>query len=424
MYRFSRILLLLIIVSSAILGTACSQNNWLKCSRAPEASDNSAHNVVLMIGDGMGPIHVTGGRLYQGGSENQLVMESMAVSGFSRTYSSSHFVTDSAAGATALASGVKTYNGSIGKTDAKVDPSGKSRDLQQLTDLALAQGKSVGIVTTAEVTHATPACFYAHVKQRRQGADIAAQVADSGLTVLIGGGRKFFYPPSWKDPEDGKSGARADGRNLVNEMKDWTYVDSTKGFNALDTKQPDLRVLALFQSSHMRYEADRNEDKLGEPSLADMTQKAIEILSQNPKGYFLMVEGARIDHASHGVNASKSLQDVIAFDAAIAQALKAGGENTLVVVTADHETGGLSISGKDAPEIHGEALTDLDHVTWGTDPGNGSYAAHSVVDVPVLANGPGQWAFTGYMNNADIAWKIAKAMGAEFTDKANLEGRK
>lgn len=433
---------------------------------AGAGEEGVAKNAILFIGDGMGPAAVTAGRLFTGGSTGLLAMEQLGVSGFSRTYSANQFVTDSAAGGTALASGIKSYNGAIGVSDPATDPSGKSRHVQSLADLALAQGKSVGIVTTSRVTHATPACFYAHMDSRNLEPDIAAQAVGKGLTVLMGGGRSMFHGKAWKDPESGKAGQRKDGRDLVREMKaaGFTCVESEKEFKAVDPKKPGVKLLGLFEFDHMDYALDRAEDKLGEPSLAEMVDCAIKILAQNPKGYFLMVEGAKIDMAAHGNDARNLVNEVAALDKAVGTAVKTAGPETLIVVTADHDTGGMAVNGYgERTAIKGEALLGnmaagkvssgseivsnsgtRGFISFGSGPGAKSTdavdpaakkfkykaaydvkgsAAHSAVDVPVMAGGPGAMLLTGYQNNNEIAWKIAKAMGTAFSDPANVENR-
>jgi alkaline phosphatase len=213
-----------------------------------------------------------------------------------------------------------------------------------ILELAKAAGRSVGAVTTTRVTHATPAATYAHICHRDLENDIAAQVVPggagfnvalgAGVDVLMGGGRKHFLP----DTVTG--GYRTDGRDLMAELSAKGYAVATDraGFDALPASG---RLIGLFTASHMSYELDR--DPAQEPSLAEMTLKALSALSKNPQGYFLMVEGGRIDHALHETNAVRALQETVAFDQAIASALafaRAGDPalaNTLVVVTADHD---------------------------------------------------------------------------------------
>jgi alkaline phosphatase len=233
--------------------------------------------------------------------------------------------------------------------------------VETIFEMAERAGRATGIVTTARVTHATPAATYAHVPNRDWeddvsmadsdgtpgGAckDIADQLvswpAGDGFEIALGGGRRYFLPDSVRDPEDeGKTGHRADGRNLVEE---WTkksnnhlFVWNTEGFEAVDWASGP-RVLGLFDMSHMEYESDRAKDVGGEPSLAELTEVAIDRLKQDENGFVLLVEGGRIDHAHHEGNAARALEDYVAFDAAIRKALELTDRNdTLIVATADH----------------------------------------------------------------------------------------
>ena len=416
---------------------------------AARAAEEQARRVIMFIGDGMGAADITAGRLYAGGSTGRLAMEKLPVTGFSRTYSSNQFVTDSAAGGTALAAGVKTYNGSINMTDKRTDPSGQSRPLQLLTDLAKAQGKSIGVISTAKVTDATPACYYAHVAKRSAEPEIAAQSTKAGLTLLMGGGRSEFHGKDWTDPETAKTGTRGDGKNLVKAMQDegYTYVESADQLKKIDLAKDGLKLLGLFEYGHMQFDLDRDKDKLGEPSLADMVACAIKILSRNPKGYFLMVEGAKIDKAAHVGDARDLVGDLVALDRAIGAAVEATGGDTLIVVTADHETGGVALNGYapremiagaavlgTIPNLNEDAKPIAPAATTATQAAKAvapiqrkvmtfSGSNHTAVDVPVLATGPGALKFTGYMNNNEIAWKIAELMGTSFNEAANIENR-
>lgn len=295
----------------------------------PAASQDEARprNVIMFIADGCGPASFTYARdylRYQGGEA--LTLDSLQV-GSVHTFASNSRVTDSAAGATALACGVKTYNGAIA-VDAEQQP------VATVLEAAEARGMATGLIATSRITHATPASYAAHVPQRIMEAEIAAQMMEQNIEVLFGGGRAFFVPQ-----EDG--GRRADGRNLLGEA-------TGKGVQVLQSRADfdgtvQTPVLGLFTDDHMAYEVDR--DAALEPSLAEMTAKAIDLLSQDPDGFFLMVEGSRIDHAAHGNDAAGHLHDILAYDRAVAEALAFAREDgrTLIVSTSDHETGGLTL---------------------------------------------------------------------------------
>ena len=329
-----------------------------------------ARSVILFVGDGMGVSTVTAARILEGqlrgerGEENSLSFEQFPHLALSKTYTVNQQVSDSAPTMSAMITGVKTLDGvlSVAGDIRAEEPSAQkvaAASQETLLELAEKAGLATGIVSTARITHATPGATYAHTAARDWEADsdrpagatvpdIASQLVDrfgkggigDGIEVVMGGGRAKFLPAKAKDPEDkGAFGARKDGRNLVNE---WTrkfkgdFVFDRKGFDAID---PDdtTHLLGLFERSHMEFEADRKQDTAGEPSLAEMTTKAIRILSRNPKGYFLMVEAGRIDHGHHAGNAYRALTDTIALSDAVRAALQeiTPGE-TLVLVTADH----------------------------------------------------------------------------------------
>lgn len=316
-----------------------------------------AKNVILFVGDGMGVSTVTAARILAGGASGALTLDQLPYTALSRTYSLSHQVADSAAGMNALTTGIKTANGVIAmdaateRNDANKDGDGAS--VQTILELARAARKSTGIVTTTHVTHATPAACYAHVNDRDKELEIAAQLVPrgagynsalgKGVDVILGGGRRYFLPVTDADgdavhDEEGALGARDDGRNLIAEMQKagYTYVWNAQQFAALDMKKTK-RLLGLFESSHMLFDFQRPTDAAGEPGLADLTETAIALLARNRRGYFLMVEGGRIDHGHHGNSAFAALTETLAFDRAIARALELVDlKDTLVIVTADH----------------------------------------------------------------------------------------
>ncbi len=327
-----------------------------------------AKNIILFVGDGMSIPTITAARIYEGqmrgvdGESNNLTIDTFPYSALVKTYTHNAQVADSAPTATAMVTGVKTLNGVIGvnQTVAVGDcASAQGQSVTTLFEQAEAQGLATGVVSTARITHATPAATYAHTpmrdweSDRELGAanaalgckDIADQLvnwtAGDGFEVVLGGGRAYFIPETLTDPENANAtGRRRDGRDLTAE---WTakgnnnlFVWNAEGFNDVDWAS-GAKVLGLFEPSHMQYEADRANDAGGEPSLAEMTTAAITRLSQNTDGYVLMVEGGRIDHAHHAGNAARALIDAVAFDAAVKQALEmTSREDTLIVVTADH----------------------------------------------------------------------------------------
>lgn len=293
-----------------------------------ETPDAKPRNIILFISDGCGPASFTLARDYLRYKEarDALALDSLLV-GTVRTFATDSRVTDSAASATAYACGIKTYNGAIA-----VDT--EQRPLATVLEAAEQRGLATGLVATSRVTHATPAAFSAHVPSRDHETDIAAQQLTQNIEVILGGGLGPFLP-------EAEGGWREDGRNLLDEAaaRGYAVLDGRAAFDAADATP----VIGLFSSGHMAYEIDR--DPATQPSLAEMTQKAIDLLQGDPNGFFLMVEGSRIDHAAHGNDLAAHLHDLLAFDEAVATALafaRADGQ-TLVVSTSDHETGGLTI---------------------------------------------------------------------------------
>jgi len=377
-----------------------------------------AKNVILFIGDGMSVSTVTGARILDGqqhghpGEENLLSFERLPYTGVIKTYTTNAQTPDSAGTMTAIITGVKTKSGvlSVNQNVVVGDPkSVEGNRLTTLLELAARRGRWTGVVTTARVTHATPAACYAHtpdrsweddshVERSAPGSgfpDIARQLLDDydihPLRVLLGGGREQFLPHETHDPEYPKRhGHRRDGRDLTKEWrtKDGAaYVWNLAQFNAVDVKTTD-RLLGLFEPSHMHFETDRANVKAGEPSLAQMTAKAIDLLSPNKSGFVLMVEGARIDHAHHAANAYRALTDTIAFARAVQTAIdKTDRTDTLIVVTADHShvftLGGYATRGN---PILGKVVTNDAR-------GNPGTQARDMTGLPYTtagyANGPG-----------------------------------
>ncbi|MFN3920054.1 MAG: alkaline phosphatase [Methylohalobius sp.] len=326
-----------------------------------------ARNIVLFVGDGMGITTVTAARILEGqlkghyGEENLLSFERFPYTALVKTYEVDQQVPDSAGTMTAMMIGVKTKAGLIGldQTASRGDcPSAREAERRTLLEEAESLGLSTGVVTTTRLTHATPAATFAHVPERdwesdadmpesakRTGCkDIARQLIEfpygDGLEVALGGGRQKFLPASAHDPEyPDQTGSRTDGRHLIEEWQArprWAYVWNKEQFDALDPAKVD-HLLGLFEPSHLHYEHDRLLDTAGEPSLSEMTAKAIQILKRNPTGFFLMVEGGRIDHAHHAGNAFRALTETIELARAVEVALKmTDPKDTLIVVTADH----------------------------------------------------------------------------------------
>ncbi len=368
-------------------------------ARALAPAGRPARNAILFLGDGMSLDTVGAARILEGqqrgepGEENLLAFESFPHVALVKTYNTDQQVPDSAGTMSAIVTGVKTRSGVI-SMDEGVTPGVYAEDLEAhsvptLLEEAEERGLSTGIVTTTTVTHATPAACYAHAPDRSWQTDvrlpaaallagfpdIARQLVElrhgDGLEVALGGGRSFFRPADAADPADpDATGVRQDERDLV---KEWllrqprsAYVWSAEQLAAVDPAATD-HLLGLFAPENMSFELEREE---GEPSLSEMTARAIEILGRNPKGFVLMVEGGKIDHAHHDGNAYRALTETIEFSNAVRAALAlVDPAETLVVVTADHghvmtisgyPTRGNPILGKVIEnDDRGEPLPDL-----------------------------------------------------------------
>jgi len=344
---------------------------------------NRARNIILFVGDGMGVSTVTAARILEGqrrgesGEENLLSFERLPYVALSKTYSVNQQTPDSAPTMTAIITGVKTKDGMI-SVDQDAMPNDHTsvagNELPSILMLAERGGLSTGVVTTARLTHATPAACYAHTPERDWESDnnlsaearadgfpdIARQLIEfpygNGLEVALGGGRTKFLPGETVDPEYAdRKGERLDKRDLTNEWqakrRGSAYVWNKKQFDAIDPRRTS-RLLGLFEPSHVKYEHDRAKDAAGEPSLSEMTAKAIDMLALNPRGYVLMVEGGRIDHAHHDGNAYRALGETVELSNAVRVALsKVNLRDTLVIVTADHShaftIGGYPTRGND-----------------------------------------------------------------------------
>jgi len=444
-------------------------------SLAVTPNTGRAKNIILFIGDGMGISTVAAARIYEGqmrgvdGESNSLSFEKLPWTALSKTYSHDTQVTDSAAGITAITTGVKTRNKVIGLTGAAVPEqcaSEKSTRVQTIAELAKAYGLAAGAVTTTRVTHATPAGVYAHTVYRdwESDADMPVEALQAGckdiarqlletpaglrLDVVMGGGRSRFLP-------EGAGGRRGDGRDLTAEWRKApasAYVTTADQLQALDPAATGP-VLGLFANEHLPYEVERAALGQDVPTLAAMTSKAIDLLARNPKGYFLLVEGGKIDMGSHLNNAKRTLTETIEFSKAVQAALdKVDLKDTLVIVTADHSHG-LVISGyaaRNAPILglagnEGEPIRAGDGkpytvLSFATGPGgpegqdlradpsredmedvdyhqqalaNLPSAAHSGEDVGVFADGPGAYLVRGVVEESYIFQIMRHAFGFE-----------
>lgn len=320
-------------------------------------------NVILMIGDGMGLAQMYTGMVKNG---NKLSLERCTYTGLMKTYSANNFTTDSGAGGTAIATGVKTKNGMIGMNPDSVA-------VESILEKAEKNNLATGMVVACAVTHATPATFIAHQVNRNMYEEIAADYLKTDIDVFIGGGKKYFSD-------------RVDGKNLIQslEKRDYQMVYSQEELNKISKG----KVAGLLYDDHNPPMPQRGN------MLPVSTAKAIELLDDNHKGFFMMIEGSQIDWACHANDSDWVAREVIDFDKTVGVALDyaAKSKNTLVIVTADHETGGLTLPKGDIKEEKYESEF--------------STKDHSGVPVIVYAYGPGAEQFKGFMENTDIKGKI------------------
>jgi len=324
-------------------------------------------NVIFMIGDGMGVSQVFAGLTANHG---KLFLNNFKHIGFSETQSANNYITDSAAGGTALACGVRTYNGGLGVNKDTVA-------VKSILENAEDKGLATGLVSTSAITHATPASFIAHQPSRSMYENIATDFLKTDIDVFIGGGLDHFSK-------------RKDGRNLLDDLQKKNYRVETEMNKIASVKSGKLA--GLVAGVHTERLAERGD------MLPVATETAVNILSNNKKGFFLMVEGSQIDWGGHANSTVYIVEDMLDFDRAIGKALEFASKDreTLIVITADHETGGLAINGGD----------------MNTGKVSGSYATkdHSAVMVPVFAYGPGAENFTGIMKNTDIHDRIEELL--------------
>jgi alkaline phosphatase len=335
----------------------------------PANGNGKVKNVILLIGDGMGLAQIYAAMTANKGKLN---IENCTNIGLIKTYASDAYITDSAAGATAFASGTKTYNGAIG-VDAQGNP------VKTILEIAEENGLATGLVATSSITHATPACFIAHQKSRKLEEEIAADFLNTDIDVFIGGGKQFFEHSTGD-------------KNLLVELK-------AKGYQVLDNMKD---ISAVTKGKLAGFTAELQNPKMSEgrgDMLLQSTKTALNILNQNPKGFFLMVEGSQIDWGGHDNNPQYVIDEALDFDKVIGEVLEFAAKDgeTLVVITADHETGGLTLLGG----IISEGKVESAFSTGG----------HSAVMVPVYSFGIQADKFSGIYENTAIFDKLMNVLG-------------
>lgn len=371
--------------------------------------------VILFVGDGLVAGNLTAARLYDGGADHRLTMDTFPHLALVTNYANDFAVPDSPAAASAIATGAKVNNGVIG-----ISP--KGRTLMSLLELAKQRGRAVGVVTTGGLTGASIAAFYAHVQKSSEIDAIAAQFTEkAGLDVALGGGAQDFTPES-------KSGHRKDGRDLLLEMK-------KKGAEIMRSKAelenaPMFTTaprVGVFANGDMPY-SNKIEAGSQEPSLPDMVRRAIEFLEVHERGYFLVVDAELVSRAAEQNDGEHVLTETVDMDRAIATALRYAGDKAVVVAVGEHATGGMTMNGYPLRQEHGVGLLGVNAfgypaIAWATGPngpskppgspaplpsGNepaGYYARtaiDSAQDVIAIGRGPGTDALKGVIDNTEI----------------------
>lgn len=360
-------------------------------------------NVILFVGDGTGLAQIAAARIAAVGPDGRLAMDGLEERATMTTHAADALTTDSAAGATAWSTGRKTNNKYLA-----VDPQG--RRLTTVLEYARDAGLGTGLVTTTTLTHATPAAFAAHINNRNAYPKIATMMLETRPHIMLGGGR-----------DDWTAAQREDGRDLLAEARRAGYriVEDRAELLAVDPGQTPY-LLGLFAPGHLSYRYDREGDR--EPSLAEMTQVAIDALQVHSKGFLLVVEGGRVDHGGHSNDTDRTVWETIALDRAIARGIEfaAADAHTLVIFVADHETGGMSVANgyyEGFPEIPQEdgfprkdvSLEETLRIQWTT-------TGHTGIPVIAAAMGPGAGAVRGVMDNTELFGVIMKGLGLEAVE--------
>jgi alkaline phosphatase len=352
-----------------LAGTSCMKQAQSESEKNTQAETARPTNIILMIGDGMGVSQIYAGMT---ASEQPLVFEKFNHIGFHKTYSANDYITDSGAGGTAMATGSKTNNGTI-----SISPEGDT--LTTILELAEENGLATGLVSTSSILHATPASFIAHNENRNNYDQLAEDFLKTDIEVFIGGGYANFAD-------------REDGRDLVQTLKDKDY-QVLREMDEIQAVQEGKLAGLTAEKHNPKYSEGRGD------MLPQATQTALNILDNNQKGFFLMVEGSQIDWGGHGNDTEYIVNEMLDFNRAIekAMAFAESHPNTLLIVTADHETGGMGLN---SGELKSQKV-EAGYTTGG----------HTGVMVPVFAIGPGAEHFRGIYENTDVFKKMKELYG-------------
>jgi len=332
----------------------------------------NAKNIIFLIGDGMGLTQITAGMYLNG---NKTALEKFPVVGLHKSHSENNLVTDSAAGATAFASGIKTVNGALG-----MDHLGQNKET--ILEEAERKGLATGLLTTSTIVHATPAAFITHVRSRRLYEEIALGFMNTDIDLMIGGGKAYFT-------------RREDGRDLYQRLRDRNYYVA----DYFDTEIDEINIQGGENLAYFTSDKDPLPKDQGRDYLPPATELALDFLEdRSGKGFFLMIEGAQIDWGGHANNIDYIVDEFHEFDKVVDMCIEFAKKNgeTLVIVTADHETGGLAINPESTMRKLETAFTT---------------GGHTATMIPVFAYGPGADRFAGIYDNTKIYTKMRQAYG-------------
>lgn len=366
--NFQKIIIPFIVLGLASCKSTSTINNKITTSKKPK-------NVILLISDGTGLSQISSAYYYKDSTPNYSRFENI---GLIKTSSSKQDITDSAAGATAFACGIKTYNGAIGVAN-------DSTNVENIIELVSSKNIKTGVIASLAITHATPASFYGHTLSRDSQEKIALQLTQSRVDFFAGGGLKYFND-------------RTDGQNLLTTFKENQFEINTNSLSDFETIASSKKVGFLLSKSGM----PTMEEGRGN-FLSNATELGIQFLNKDNSSFFLMSEGSQIDWGGHANNASWLISELIDFDNLIGKVLDFAEKdgNTLVVVTSDHETGGFTLAAKKKKREDGSEYRDYSEI----DP-TFSTGGHSAALIPVFAFGPGSEEFKGVYENNDIFHKI------------------
>ena len=324
--------------------------------------DTKPPNIIMMIGDGMGLSAISSG-MYS--NNNYTSLERTEYVGLLKTHSLDNLVTDSAASGTAMSSGVKTYNRTVGLD-------GSLSSVKSILEICRDRGYMTAIIATSTIVHATPASYYSKVKSRYQYDEIASQLSKSNINFFVGGGEKYFND-------------RLDGRNLINEMDDYFFANSLESFKNINSNK--IGYLTYYDEP-----VGKNEGR--EPSLEDIAHITIQKLKSFGKPFFLLVEGSQIDWGGHDNDSEHLISEMLEFDRTIETVFNFADKdkNTLVVITADHETGGVAIVDGNREE----SLVEIKYIS----------EDHTATMVPIFSLGPYSSLFKGVYDNTEIFDKL------------------